>query len=415
MLRRLRPERLLAVHRVSGACCAGAGAAALLCGAAAGGSSGSRCSSGSSSSCSSSCAFVKSALPSLPSDGMSEKLEDIFEAEARVLGFMNDTPYEVYNVPVRLDVPARCFLRRAESEYTIRTIVVGKEHRDKTPLVLVHGFMMGAAGFFKWLPLLARERTVYAVDIIGMGGSGRPPFEPGASSPAEAEEILVSPFEQWAAAMDLPRFVLLGHSFGGFVAAAWATRRPESVACLGLLSPLLGFSEERVRKILEPSEDATWQQHAFKYLVETAWANHITPQSLVRWFPGFKGYFERTSIRRFSSQGWVKDMSAEEGRVLTEYLTKTLDTPASTEATATVCFGPMLKPKAVNGLTIKQRLAQLDVPMFAVYGDRDWMDKARAAELPKCDFVELPGSGHHLYFDNPIGLTTDVLLRIQRY
>merc|ERR1712007_41159 len=84
--------------------------------------------------------------------------------------------------------------------------------------------MMGAPAFFKLLPLLAAERTVYAVDIIGMGGSDRPPFNARSMSAEQAEDLLVEPFERWAKAMQLPAFVLVGHSFGGFVAGCWATR-----------------------------------------------------------------------------------------------------------------------------------------------------------------------------------------------
>jgi len=317
-------------------------------------------------------------------------------------------------VVVKLDAPARCYFEKPADEYTIRTIVVGAEHADKTPIVLVHGFMMGGAGFFKLLPLLAKHRQVYAVDIIGMGGSGRPPFDARKATAEEAEELLVEPFEQWAEAQGLSKFVLLGHSYGGFVSSVWASRQPESVACLGLLSPLLGFDEEKIDARMTPKEDDSWQRHAFRFLVETAWEHHITPQSLVRKLPFFKGYFEKVSIRRFGKTGWVQDMTEEEGRLFTEYLTKTLDTPASAERTATVCFGPMLRAKEVGGLTIKQRVAKLQLPVFAIYGDHDWMDKAKQEELPKVEFVELEKSGHHLYFDNPPVLADQIIQRIKR-
>lgn len=273
--------------------------------------------------------------------------------------------------------------------------------------------MMGAAGFFKWLPLLAKERTVYAIDIIGMGGSGRPPFNAKASTPEEAEDLLVAPFEAWATSVGLDEFVLLGHSFGGFVASCWATRRQANVICLGLLSPLLGFSDERIEKAT-PSADTSCQRRILWSVAESAWTNHVTPQALIRYVPGAKGWFERTSMLRFSKDGWVVGMTEEEGR-FTEYLVKTLDMPASTESTATVCFGPLLRPSEVDGGTIKKRVAKLTVPTFAVYGDRDWMDKATKDELPQCDMVELKSSGHHLYLDNPSQLATEVLQRISGY
>lgn len=340
---------------------------------------------------------------------INEKLSKIHSAEERLLDLMPGTAYRAWDVPVELDVGRRCFLVPVESEYTIHTVVVGQEHRDREPLVLVHGFMMGSATFFKWLPLLARERTVYAIDIVGMAGSGRPPFDASRLSADEAEELLVSAFERWADTVGLKSFALLGHSFGGYVCGAWAARHPERVRCLGLLSPLLGFSDARISRY-EPTQDAPWQHHAMKCIVDTVWAKKITPQALVRWIPGAKGWFERASERRF--QSFATNVTAEEGRLLSEYVVATMDTPSSTEQAPLVCFGPLLRPLEVAGGTIKARLAQLQIPMFVVYGDHDWMDKASPRELPNCQFVVIPQSGHHLYLDNPEELAAQVLARM---
>lgn len=63
----------------------------------------------------------------------------------------------------------------------------------------------------------------------------------------------MEPFERWAEALGLREFDLVGHSFGGFVCAAWAARGA-GVRRMGLLSPLLGFSDERISR-LRPAED----------------------------------------------------------------------------------------------------------------------------------------------------------------
>merc|ERR1712062_936919 len=89
-------------------------------------------------------------------------------------------------------------------------------------------------------------------------------------------------------------FDLLGHSFGGFVCTAWASRNPSHIRNLGLLSPLLGYSDERIDRVKQ-------RMQSVACVVENAWAHHITPQALVRWVPGVKGWFERASARRFQS------------------------------------------------------------------------------------------------------------------
>jgi len=348
-------------------------------------------------------------LPACSRSQTARRLASVHAAEERLLAQMPGTPYRAWDVPVEFKAGRRCFGPRQEREYTIHTVAVGLEHRDKMPIVLVHGFMMGSAAFFKWLPLLAKERTVYAVDVIGMAGSGRPPFDAARLSADEAEELLVASLERWAEATGLSEFALLGHSFGGYLCGAWAARHPGRIQCLGLLSPLLGFSEERIAR-LERREGASWRQQAVKYMVHTVWAHYITPQALVRWVPGAKNWFERASERRFQSM--AQNVTPEEGRLLSEYVVATMDMPSSTERAPLVCFGPLLRPLEMKGGTIKARLSRLDVPVFAVYGDRDWMDPASPADVPNCEFVTLPHSGHHLYLDNPVELAEQVLSRL---
>lgn len=327
---------------------------------------------------------------------------------------MEGVPFEALDVMVRLDVKPRCHYCSPDRccgghpefhPWPIHTVVVGKEHTDKLPIVLVHGFMMGAACFFKWYPLLARERTVYAIDIIGMGGSGQPPFSHERQTPEAAENLLVEPFVNWADTIGLSQFVLLGHSLGGFVASAWATRDVERIRHLGLLSPLLGWTDERVNRT-KAWGATSWQRRAIMATVESAWAHHITPQTFVRWIPGAEGFFQKNAQRRF---GRAKDMSEEECRLLAEYVVATMATPASAEAAAAVCFEPFCKPVEINGATIKERLKQLRTPMFAINGDHDWMEPAAKGEIPHCVFHTLSDSGHHLYFDNPEGLTGIVM------
>eukprot|EP00929_Paragymnodinium_shiwhaense_P001266 TRINITY_DN101492_c0_g1_i1.p1 TRINITY_DN101492_c0_g1~~TRINITY_DN101492_c0_g1_i1.p1 ORF type:complete len:436 (-),score=56.40 TRINITY_DN101492_c0_g1_i1:327-1541(-) len=333
-----------------------------------------------------------------------EKLSAVHEAETKILARMHGTPYEVMDVAVPVEYSASSSSSSAPAEYTIRTVVVGREHTDKVPIVLIHGYMMGAPAFFKLLPLLAKERTVYAVDIIGMGGSGRPPFDSKVSAD-HAEKMLVAPFERWADQMGLSQFALIGHSFGGFVASSWANRQPERIRSLGLLSPLLGWSEEKISNVEQRMENS-W----FGTAVDVAWRYHITPHSLVRRVPGFKRWLSSSNERRFAS---MSKLGEEEGRLMSEYVLHSMDMPASMEKTVTVCFGKWLRAADTSEGTIKERLSKLSMPIFAVNGDRDWMEAATSDELPNIKFEVLPGSGHHLYFDNPSGLAEIVFQHLK--
>jgi pimeloyl-ACP methyl ester carboxylesterase len=102
------------------------------------------------------------------------------------------------------------------------------------PIVLVHG----ASGNLQDLRLalgdrLAADRRVILVDRPGHGRSARPGGGADAS-PARQAELIAQALDRIGAR----RFVLLGHSLGGTVAAAFALAYPDRVAGLVLLAPV---------------------------------------------------------------------------------------------------------------------------------------------------------------------------------
>ena len=107
------------------------------------------------------------------------------------------------------------------------------------PLVLLHGFGGGVGLWSLNLDELCAGRPVYAIDLPGFARSSRPVFS---LDPIKAEEQFVKMIDAWRAAIGLNEpFILLGHSFGGFVSAAYALRHPEYVKQLVLIDPW-GFS-----------------------------------------------------------------------------------------------------------------------------------------------------------------------------
>ena len=86
---------------------------------------------------------------------------------------------------------------------------------------------------------LSRNRPLYAFDVMGFGRSSRPSISKDAVL-AEAE--LVESMEEWRKTMKLEKFVLLGHSLGGYLSAAYALTYPQHVKHLVLVDPW-GFPE----------------------------------------------------------------------------------------------------------------------------------------------------------------------------
>ncbi|MGZ8869389.1 MAG: alpha/beta fold hydrolase [Thermoanaerobaculia bacterium] len=92
------------------------------------------------------------------------------------------------------------------------------------PIVFIHG---NGANLTQWSGQIAhfvRNHRVIAIDLRGMGKSDVP-ADGVFTVPAMAEDIHVV-----VNALNVDRFVLVGHSFGGAVVAAYAAAHPERVA-----------------------------------------------------------------------------------------------------------------------------------------------------------------------------------------
>lgn len=74
-----------------------------------------------------------------------------------------------------------------------------------------------------------------------MAASSRYPFP--AKTSDEAEKYFLDFIESWRKAMNLEQFVLIGHSFGGFLAGLYASKYPQHIQKLLLLSPA-GFTDK---------------------------------------------------------------------------------------------------------------------------------------------------------------------------
>jgi pimeloyl-ACP methyl ester carboxylesterase/DNA-binding CsgD family transcriptional regulator len=88
----------------------------------------------------------------------------------------------------------------------------------------------GFAEFRAFVVALARRRTVIRYDRIGTGLSDRPSDDPDLTVEAELRTIAAV-----ADALELEQLSLLGISWGGCTAAAFAARHPERVRCLALV------------------------------------------------------------------------------------------------------------------------------------------------------------------------------------
>ena len=103
--------------------------------------------------------------------------------------------------------------------------------------------------FHNWESISATSastgRRTYFLDLLGMGLSSRPSpvllaspsGTPIASRVARAEHFFVDSLESWRISVGVRRMILIGHSLGGYLSAAYTVRYPNRVSGLILLSP----------------------------------------------------------------------------------------------------------------------------------------------------------------------------------
>lgn len=114
---------------------------------------------------------------------------------------------------------------------------------------MLHGYGAGLGFFYKNFEGLSRVKgwKLYALDMLGMGRSSRPPFKVHAKDQAgkiaEAENWFIDALEEWRVLKKIDKFTLLGHSMGGYMAVAYALKYPGHLNKLILASPV-GIPED---------------------------------------------------------------------------------------------------------------------------------------------------------------------------
>ncbi|OCK82544.1 alpha/beta-hydrolase [Lepidopterella palustris CBS 459.81] len=149
---------------------------------------------------------------------------------------------------------------RALNEFSVER--VGEDVEQN--LVMLHGYGAGLGFFYKNFEGLSRATgwKLYALDLLGMGRSTRPPFKIHAKDRegkiTEAENWFIDALEEWRVKKNIDRFTLLGHSLGGYMAVAYALKYPGHLNKLILASPV-GIPEDpfAVSAEMPEPEDST--------------------------------------------------------------------------------------------------------------------------------------------------------------
>ena len=221
-------------------------------------------------------------------------------------------------------------------------------HTPPTPLVLIHG---AGGNLYHWPPGLRRlpGHDVYALDLPGHGKSEGPG--------RDSIDGYVQVVHDWAQALDLPPFVIAGHSMGGAIAQTFAWRYPEMLK--GMVLVATGARLRVHPDILDGIR--TDMSGVGTLLVNWAYGQKATPEQ------------KRQFLKQFNS------------------------------VDQDVMYGDWA---ACNVFDIREQLPNIAIPTLVVSGSMDVMTPEKygrymAEQLPNADFALIEGGGHMLMQEQP--------------
>ena len=221
-------------------------------------------------------------------------------------------------------------------------------HTPPTPLVLIHG---AGGNLYHWPPGLRRlpGHDVYALDLPGHGKSEGPG--------RDSIDGYVQVVHDWAQALDLPPFVIAGHSMGGAIAQTFAWRYPEMLK--GMVLVATGARLRVHPDILDGIR--TDMNGVGTLLVNWAYGQKATPEQ------------KRQFLKQFNS------------------------------VDQDVMYGDWA---ACNVFDIREQLPNIAISTLVVSGSMDVMTPEKygrymAEQLPNADFALIEGGGHMLMQEQP--------------
>ena len=242
-------------------------------------------------------------------------------------------------------------------------------------VVLVHGFGASWGHWRKNIPVLAQHCRVFALDLIGFGGSAKP--TPGAP--------IVYTFETWGQQLvDFCREVVgspslaIGNSVGCIVAMQAAVMAPEQITAVALLNCSLRLLHDRRRA----------EQPWLKRIGTPILQNLLAIPALGH---GFFGLLAKPkTVRKILLQAYGNPAA------VTDELVDLLMAPAAEPGAADVFLA---FTRYSQGPLPEDLLAALTCPALVIWGEADpWEPVALGRKFADYSavqqFISLPGVGH---------------------
>lgn len=326
------------------------------------------------------------------------------------------------------------------TEKPSNSVVAADQVKD---VVLVHGYAASLGLFVENFDSLTRVPGIrlHAIDLLGFGLSSRPKFPKFGSETKEdiyqIEDWFIDSMEEWRKCRGIKRFVLIGHSFGGYLSCAYALKYNQN-----LINAATGISQRMIEKLVlvspvgverhrgslltnspPPKEqisslelqrensqmlenpignelnadqeeivhggevpDGHWSEPLENELngrkfVRWLWARNASPFAIVRRAgPVRSKWISRWTTHRFSH---VYYKNPEHFQNIHDYFYRVFNGAGSGEyaITRVLQFGALARLPLLD--RCPDKFVKMGLPTLWLYGDKDWMNEEAGLEMAK--------------------------------
>ena len=139
-----------------------------------------------------------------------------------------------------------------------------------TAIILLHGFLENSTMWNGFLPDLTKKNRVICIDLLGHGKTNCLGYIHTMEEMAEAVQAVLKH-------LNLRRYYMIGHSMGGYVALAYAEKKPETLKGLCLMNSTYKADDDE-RKLLRARANKMIQTN-FNNMVRMSFANLFSEKS----------------------------------------------------------------------------------------------------------------------------------------
>ncbi len=247
-------------------------------------------------------------------------------------------------------------------------------------------------------PDVALVSDLFRCHLVNAPGCGR--TSPPADISGYGLPGIIAFFEEARARLGLGRVTVMGHSWGGLVAAAWAAAHPESVDRLVVIDGYPGSAHGPGLAVDYDAARAE-QERAYARHASQPWYDAAV-RALAQEEDSNKEWDEQAWISRFDP-AWPMYFAEPTSPLAAPHLARIRAEVRSNRAMDNAWFGDA---HHFDNISILPSLAAIKCPSLVIAGQHDFIcgpawNRPIAAAIPAARYIEIAGAGHLPQYEQP--------------